>query len=129
MSMRLQEYRSLVRRSGLLGFFLFFVIAIPLVGLGSYAAHNMAQTHHWLTNSLQGWIRADLLRPTVFLLFLPVLCAPFCLSAWIIHRLDRRIGCQCPNCGRSLTIRCDPKQIIQDGLCPACRKPVIDLTR
>jgi len=125
--MTVGEYRASVRRFGVLGITLFFGISIPLMGLGLFGAHSTAQSHNWLTKFLASWVRPDLLRPAVFLIFLPVLCAPFILSTWALHWLDRRIGCRCEHCGCSLILRCDPKLIILEEHCPKCGMSVIDL--
>ncbi len=65
-------------------------------------------------------------RSWVFFLSTPFACGSFCVGVWAAHLVDRRIGLRCPHCGRSLTLRCDPRKIIASGLCPDCHEKVFD---
>jgi hypothetical protein len=37
---------------------------------------------------------------------------------------DRRNGKMCPNCKRSLTLRCLPAKVLESGCCPFCKAQV-----
>lgn len=120
------DYLSMVRKFGPLYLLAFFGTAIPLLGLGLYAAHRVSETQNWLGRELGDLVGPDLVRPVVFLFFAPVLCAPFILAAWALDRVDRRIGCRCPRCARSLLLRCDPGRIAHCGVCPSCGNSAFD---
>jgi predicted RNA-binding Zn-ribbon protein involved in translation (DUF1610 family) len=66
-------------------------------------------------------------RSWVFLLSTPFACGSFVVGGWAAHLVDRRIGLRCPHCGRSLTLRCDPRKVAASGVCPGCHENVFDL--
>jgi len=109
-----QAYELASRRIGGLCFITFFAVSIPILAIVMFADDRIA-----------GLVSFD--RSWVFLLSTPFVCGSFCVGAWAMHLVDRRIGLRCPHCGRSLILRCVPRKIIASGLCPDCHEKVFEV--
>jgi DNA-directed RNA polymerase subunit RPC12/RpoP len=93
--------------------FTFISVAIPLLAVVLYAAHQVI-THFGVQ------------RENVFLLSTPLACGAFIIGGFAVQALDRRYGVRCPHCGHSLTLRRRPKRIAASGTCPDCHESVFD---
>lgn len=59
----------------------------------------------------------------VFSVFVaPVILIPFLAAL----RVDRRFGLRCPRCGRSVTARCRPAEVLRTGQCCHCRQVLFE---
>jgi hypothetical protein len=111
--MTARAYKLASRKVSWLCVITFFAVSLPILGIVLFA-----------DDRISGHVSID--RSTVFLLSTPFLCGSFVAGAWVMDLIDRRIGLHCARCGRSLTLRCDPRKVVESGVCPGCHENVID---
>ncbi|MCA9283705.1 MAG: hypothetical protein KDA22_00715 [Phycisphaerales bacterium] len=124
--MNASTYGAIAKRMAWRGFITFFAISIPAIALCAFAADRVATLPNWYRAWLAGTFHADNTRALVFLTFLPPMIGSMLAAMWIWKRCDRRWGCRCPACDRSLTMECDYRKIMISGVCPDCGVRLFD---
>lgn len=96
--------------------------AACVIALGPIIAHHSNAAIDAAEQYLLARLPAGLVQVSVSILCFAALglvviavCLPFIL-------MDRWFGRQCPGCGRSITLRCHRKQVLESGRCCRCRE-------
>ena len=120
------EYRRRAYRVQLLGVFVYFGVAAPLFALVAAAAEFLIGAPNAYREFLATFVAAQNIRSAVYVSLTPAFLLPFPFAAWLIRRLDQRIGIKCPQCCGSLSIRCHPDEVAGAGSCPHCGQALFE---
>ncbi|MEQ8787303.1 MAG: hypothetical protein RIC55_13440 [Pirellulaceae bacterium] len=84
----------------------------------------------WLTalgNQIRNQVQDEVLGGLVGGLLASVLVVPVLLLVWLpAFWVDRRIGVRCPNCKRSVTLRCRHLIVLETGRCTFCQHALFE---
>ena len=117
------QFQDAARRVSLYGNLLIWVTGSVVIILASLLAWMIEPTIRgfgtWVRGHLQSEVAVGLVGGLVCgVVIAPLLLIPLVPALWV----DRRFGLRCPNCRRSVTLRCHHYEVLQTGKCCLCHQ-------
>lgn len=119
------EYRNKAKRLQLIGSLIFVFLGGGLTVAITLLVGQPGGLASALQERLRDRVHPDLIGVVGILPLLPLLVAPLVIAVIIVALVDRRIGLKCPECGKSLTMRCKYHEVLKTKRCGLCGTVVL----
>lgn len=114
------EFKARAKRLHFIGSCIFVLVGGLVGGLGSYLLGLPGGPVERIRQFLLPHIHPDWIGVVEILLLFPMMVLPLLVPVAILTLVDRKIGIPCPQCGKSLTLRCRHEEVLMTRKCGLC---------